>query len=162
MSRALELARAHLAAEDVQDIAATLATFTDDCFYRIPALGIELRGKNAIGDYYRALFAAFPVFTNTAERWYDSGDSAFVELTVERTHLGQWGPFAPTGRRLRTTSLAHFPLAPDGLLRAEIVYLNPAEALHQLGALPSMDLFAVAEELARLRRAVEEPGRGGA
>ena len=154
MSSAIELVKAHLAAENAQDVAATLATFADDCFYRIPAQGIDLRGKERIGAYYATLFATFPDFVNVEGTYYEAADNVFVELSVRRTHTNAWGPVPASGRVLHTSSLAHFPLAADGLLAGEIVYLNPVESLYQTGALPSADLFEVAAELARLREQV--------
>ena len=42
---AIEVVQAHMEAEDRQDLDATLATFTEDCYYSVPGLGIELRGQ---------------------------------------------------------------------------------------------------------------------
>ena len=45
-----------MAAEDRQDVEATLATFTDECYYRVPGLGVELRGKDQIRSWYEETF----------------------------------------------------------------------------------------------------------
>lgn len=138
---ALELVHDHLRAEDRHDVDAVLATFTDDCVYRIPAYDIDLRGKEEIGAFYSGMFASFPDFLNESETYHVSEQAIFVEIVTERTHGGPWRDFEPTGTRFRTTSLAQFPIAPDGLLGGEIVHVNPVDALYKIGALPSPDLF---------------------
>lgn len=137
----LELVQEHLRAEDRHDVDAVLATFTDDCVYRIPAYDIDLRGKDEIGGFYSGMFASFPDFLNESETYHVAKDAVFVEIVTERTHGGPWRDFEPTGTTFRTTSLAQFPVAPDGLLGGEIVHVNPVDALYKIGALPSPDLF---------------------
>ena len=151
---ALDLVKAHLRAEDERDVAAVLATFTDDCVYRIPAYDVDLRGKEKIGDFYRSMFASFPDFTNAEETYHVSERAIFVEIETQRTHDGVWRSFSPTGRRFRTTSLAQFPIADDGLLGGEIVHVNPVDALYKIGALPSTDLFATVRRFRPLAQRV--------
>ena len=45
MPTLMELAKQHAAAEDRRDLAATMATFTQDCVYTIDAFGIDLKGQ---------------------------------------------------------------------------------------------------------------------
>lgn len=137
----LQLVEEHLRAEDRHDVDAVLATFTEDCIYRIPAYDIDLRGKQDIGEFYSAMFGSFPDFTNISETYHDCGTAVFVEVVTERSHRGRWRDLEPTGATFRTTSLAQFPVAEDGLLGGEIVHVNPADALHKVGALPTADLF---------------------
>lgn len=142
---AVDLVHEHLAAEDRRDVPAVLATFTDDCVYRIPAYDVDLRGKEAIGQFYTSMFESFPDFVNVSTTVHPSTDAVFVEVVTERTHEGVWRSIAPTGRTFRSTSLAQFPIAEDGLLGGEIVHVNPVEALYKIGALPSSDLFATVQ-----------------
>lgn len=137
----LELVVDHLRAEDRHDVDAVLATFTEDCVYRIPAYDIDLRGKEAVGQFYTGMFESFPDFLNESETYHESEQAIFVEIVTERTHDGPWRDLEPTGTTFRTTSLAQFPIAPDGLLGGEIVHVNPVDALYKIGALPSPDLF---------------------
>lgn len=162
-SSALELVREHLRAEDRHDVAAVLATFTEDCRYRIPAYDVELRGKEQIGEFYSSMFASFPDFENVSETYHESAEAIFVEVVTERTHAGTWQQFAPTGTTFRTTSLAQFPIAPDGLLGGEIVHVNPVDALYKIGALPSPDLFRTVRRFRPLAgsRALVTGGSGG-
>lgn len=137
----LQLVQDHLRAEDEHDVEAVLATFTEDCIYRIPAYDIDLRGKEQIGEFYSGMFASFPDFLNESKTYHVSESAVFVEIVTERTHGGPWRDFEPTGTTFRTTSLAQFPIAPDGLLGGETVHVNPVDALYKIGALPSPDLF---------------------
>jgi steroid delta-isomerase-like uncharacterized protein len=135
-SSALEVVKAHMAAEDRQDIEATVATFTEDCYYRVPGLGIELRGKDAIRRWYRETFEAVPDFRNSDERYYESEGNIFFEANIEGTHSGTWAGWAPTGRTFKVPILVRIPIAADGLLEAEIVHFDNAGLFMQLGILP--------------------------
>ena len=111
---ALEVVKAHMAAEDRQDLDATVATFTEQCWYRVPGLGLELRGKEEIRGWYEDLFRAVPVFRNSEERFWECGSEVFFEAFMEGTHLGEWFGWAPTGRTFRSAMLVRIPMAADG------------------------------------------------
>jgi steroid delta-isomerase-like uncharacterized protein len=133
---ALEVVRAHMEAEDRQDLDATLATFTEDCWYGVPGLGIELRGKQQIRRWYEELFAAIPDFRNSEERYWEADGQIFFAAYMEGTHLGTWHGWAPTGRSFRSPMLVRIPIAADGLMEAEVVYNDSADLFTQLGILP--------------------------
>ena len=135
----LEVVRAHMAAEDRQDLDATVATFTEQCWYRVPGLGLELHGKAEIRRWYEDLFRAVPDFRNSEERYWECGREVFFEAFMEGTHLGEWFGWAPTGRTFRSAMLVRIPIAPDGLMEAEIVYQDSADVFMQLGILPRRD-----------------------
>jgi steroid delta-isomerase-like uncharacterized protein len=156
MPTTLELAKAHLAAEDRQDIEATLATFTNDCVYEMSAFGIELRGKEAIRKHYASAFEAFPDFLNGAPTWYECGDDVFCTGRLAATHRKAWGPIPASGRILSMTAFVHFPRAPDGLLLGEIIYTNGNDFLAQMGALPSANSLVVADHIRQLEVKVSQ------
>ncbi len=133
---ALEVVKAHMAAEDRQDLEATVATFTDDCYYEVPGLGIHLRGKDEIRKWYEDTFIAVPDLRNTEERYYESAGNVFFEANIEGTHLGPWAGWAPTGRSFSLPILVRIPIAGDGLIEAEIVHFDNAGLFVQLGILP--------------------------
>lgn len=144
-SSALETVRAHLAAEDRRDLDATMATFTAGCWYAIPSQDYLLKGRDAVRAHYAGLFRTFPDLVNEEVALHDAGDRVFASITVRRHFRGTWGPFAPTGEEIVTHALAEFPLAPDGLLEAEIVHINPLEALEQIGVVPTRSVLRLAE-----------------
>jgi steroid delta-isomerase-like uncharacterized protein len=133
---AIDVVKAHMEAEDRQDVEATVATFTDDCYYDVPGLGIHLRGKDEIRRWYEESFAAVPDFRNANERYYESEGNVFFEADIEGTHLGTWAGWAPTGRRFSIPILVRIPIAADGLIEAEIVHFDNAGLFMQLGILP--------------------------
>ena len=133
---AIEVVKEHMAAEDRQDLDATLATFTDDCYYQVPGLGIELRGKAEIRRWYEELFAAIPDFRNSDERYWEAEGNIFFQANMEGTHAGTWHGWAPTGRSFRSPMFVRIPIAADGLMEAEIVYNDSADVFMQLGILP--------------------------
>jgi steroid delta-isomerase-like uncharacterized protein len=133
---AIDVVKEHMAAEDRHDLDATLATFTQDCYYRVPGLDVELSGKAEIRRWYEDLFAAVPDFRNSEERYWEADGNVFFEAYMEGTHQGEWFGWAPTGRRFRSAMLVRIPIAPDGLMEAEIVYQDSADVFTQLGILP--------------------------
>ena len=132
----IDVVKAHMEAEDRQDLDATLATFTDDCYYRVMGLGIELRGKDEIRRWYEDLFAAIPDFRNSDERYWEAEGQVFFSAFMEGTHRGTWHGWAPTDRSFRSPMFVRIPIAPDGLMEAEIVYNDSADVFTQLGILP--------------------------
>jgi steroid delta-isomerase-like uncharacterized protein len=136
VKNSIEVVKAHMAAEDRRDIDATIATFTEHCYYEVPGLRIALRGKEEIRLWYEELFAAIPDFRNSEERYWQADGSVFFGAYMEGTHLGTWHGWAPTGRSFRSPMLVRIPIAADGLMEAEIVYNDSADVFMQLGVLP--------------------------
>jgi steroid delta-isomerase-like uncharacterized protein len=132
----IDVVKAHMEAEDRQDLDATLATFTEDCYYRVMGLGIELRGKDEIRRWYEGLFEAIPDFRNSDEQYWEAEGQVFFSAFMEGTHRGTWHGWAPTDRSFRSPMLVRIPIAPDGLMEAEIVYNDSADVFTQLGILP--------------------------
>jgi steroid delta-isomerase-like uncharacterized protein len=133
---AIEVVKAHMEAEDRQDLDATLATFTDHCYYSVPGLGVELRGKQEIRRWYEELFAAIPDFRNSEERYWEAEGQIFFSAYMEGTHRGTWHGWSPTGRSFKSPMFVRIPIAADGLMEAEIVYNDSADVFTQLGILP--------------------------
>jgi steroid delta-isomerase-like uncharacterized protein len=156
MPTTLELAKAHGAAEDRQDVAATVATFTEDCVYTVDAFGLELRGREQAAQHYAGAFSAWPDFYNKEVIWFDAGNDVWARALVEFTHNTAWNGIPATGKKISFWSAAHFPRAQDGLLQGEHVYLNGNEFLHKLGALPSSNAFEIAAHIRALEARIAE------
>src|ERR1700737_3706679 len=107
MPTLLELAKAHGVAEDRRDVAATVATFTEDCVYTVEAFGIDLKGREQAAQHYSGAFSAgpdlfrafsaWPDFFNKEVLWFDAGDDIFAKAYVEFTHNIEWNGIAPNG-----------------------------------------------------------------
>lgn len=156
MPSTLELAKAHGAAEDRQDVAATVATFTEDCVYTIEAFGVTLKGHEQAVQHYAGAFAAWPDFYNKEVIWFDAGDDVWAKAYVEFTHNSEWNGIPPNGKKVGFWSVAHFPRAKDGLLLGEHVYMNGNALLHQLGALPSSNALELVAHIRSLEARIEE------
>jgi steroid delta-isomerase-like uncharacterized protein len=143
---AIEIVRHHMAAEDRQDVEQAVECFTDDCYYEVPGIGVSLRGKPEIRRWYEELFAAVPDFRNTDERYWEVTEreagqdrtTIFFETVFAGTHSGLWMGWAPTNRSFESSMLVRIPIAPDGLMEAEIVYQDSTDIFMQLGILPRL------------------------
>ena len=79
---------------------------------------------------------AVPDFRNSEERYWEAEGCFFFSAYMEGTHTGTWHGWAPTNRSFRSPMLVRIPIAPDGLMEAEIVYQDSADLFMQLGILP--------------------------
>jgi steroid delta-isomerase-like uncharacterized protein len=132
----VEVAKAHMEAEDRQDIDAAMACFTDDCYYEVPGIGVELHGKDEIRRWYEDLFEAIPDFRNSDEQYWEADGNVFYSAFMEGTMTGTWMGWAPTDKKFKSAMLVRIPIASDGLMEAEIVYSDSADVFMQLGILP--------------------------
>ena len=143
---AIEVVKRHMAAEDRQDVEQAVECFTEDCYYEVPGIGVSLRGKREIKRWYEELFRAVPDFRNTHERYWEVTEreaeqdrtTVFFEAGFEGTHRGTWMGWAPTNRSFSSAMLVRIPIAPDGLMEAEIVYQDSADIFMALGILPRL------------------------
>jgi hypothetical protein len=142
----MEVVKAHVAAEDVGDPHAVTNTFTDDePYYRVDSMGVRLSGKTEIFEFYSAKMNSMPDFVNLEPEWIEAPGHILLKVAFEATFSEPWGPFAPTGNKMHVETLADFIIAPDGLLKAEVVYMNTVDMFHQMGLLP----YGNIEDLAR-------------
>jgi steroid delta-isomerase-like uncharacterized protein len=157
MATTIDLVRTHLEAEDRRDVDGAVATFSDDCFYKMDTFGIDLRGKSAIADHYRAAFTAMPNFANDKNgKMFDGGDDVFRLGYFQVTQSGPWKDLPASGRNVKVWVLAHFPRAADGKLAGESVWFNGNDFLHQLGYLPSANAMELASHIKKLEDEIAE------
>ena len=150
MSKLLDLVKKHAAAEDVQDIDTTMSTFTENCMYTIPALGLDMHGKKEIRAHYENTFGAFPDFRTAELTWWDRGTDVFLRCRIDQTITDKpWNGFMAPPEKVGTDmsfwTFTRFPAAEDGLLLGEEVWLNGNELLANFGVLPSANVFEVAQ-----------------
>ena len=97
----------------------------------------ELRGRDAIRDFFRETFAAFPDFAMTVDKIVADENSAVVQWHLSGTFSG--GSFQgvrPTGRRVELRGVDVLEIA-DGLIQRNTVYYDGASFARQIGLLPS-------------------------
>jgi steroid delta-isomerase-like uncharacterized protein len=121
----------HIAAENRGDVDAAVATFVDDCFLEIVALGLKFEGKQGVALQYATLFYTFPdAVLNIDDRAF--GDDTLVEWgTFTGTMKGEFMGVAPTGRRLELPFIAVVRFK-DGLMESERAYYDIASLCDQL------------------------------
>lgn len=138
----IDVVERHMAAERARDADAAAATFTDDCHYFVAPLGLQLRGRDQIREWYAGLFAAVPDYDDIpVDQWYcETPAERFVLYRAEMcgTHRGTWHGWAATGRAFRVPMLVRIPIADDGLMRGEEVFFDTADLFGQLGILPRL------------------------
>ncbi len=108
--------RAHVAAEAIADVDATLATLDDDAAYELQPMGVVLRGLDVARRYYEHLFATCrPRITGRelrAEWISDHGVAQEYVLDVDH----------PDGAHIRHSLVAIFDFGTDGKLSGERIY----------------------------------------
>ncbi len=149
----MDLVKEHIAAEDRQDAEAVMTTFTDDCIYNLPTFGLAMRGKEEVYEFYKNMFQQFPDFGHVEEEFFEFETGVMVRVRHVATIIGGWNGIEPPPEKIGTkmyfSALAHFPLAPDGLLLGENVWMDGSEILAGYGVVPSADIFGVAQVLQR-------------
>jgi steroid delta-isomerase-like uncharacterized protein len=105
--------------------------YTDD----IVAIG-EFRGKDAVRDFFRELFAAMPDFHMTVEHVVADESTVVVKWRARATFTS--APFQgiqPTGKPVEIRGLDFFEIE-DGLIRRNTVFYDGASFARQIGMLP--------------------------
>jgi steroid delta-isomerase-like uncharacterized protein len=146
------VAERHVAAENVRDVEAALATYQDDCFYESTPLGLRFVGKDAVAMQYARLFGALP----DAELTLDGeayGSEVLVHWGMFRGTLsGSFFGLPPTGRQVAFSFAAvlHFK---NGLMEGERLYFDLATFCEQAG----LSLAAVQSAAQAVRNSLGQP-----
>ena len=140
MGEAREAAdRMTAAVTTARDLKALAECYSEDAVAITPDQG-ELRGRDAITDYFRQFLDSFTdtEFESTAQ--YESGNTAVDEGYFIGTNTGPLhGPggesMPATGKRVRVRE-CDVVVAADGVIREHRFYWDQMEFLAQLGLLP--------------------------
>jgi len=137
MAEAREISDRYTDAINAQDAEAIGALYADDGVLNDPAG--EFQGPEAIVEYWRRFFAAFPDLSGRDEFKAESGDTAINEWSASGTHSGPMetpeGTIPATGKRL-TLRGADAITVRDGLIRSHRVYYDQLGFMTQLGLVP--------------------------
>lgn len=122
---------------NTHDVEAIVACFYDDGVLIEPAG--EFRGREAIADYWRAQFEAFPDLEGRDELKAATGEAVLNQWLFEGTNTGPIqtpeGSVPATGRRL-TLRGCDVVTVRDGLVESEHIYYDQLEFMKQLGLAP--------------------------
>jgi len=104
----------------------------------VVAIG-ELRGRDAIREFYGEMFRAFPDFEINVKRIIGDDVGAAVRWVASGTFTGS--PFQgiqPTGRRIELRGVDYMEIS-DGLITNNTIFYDGAEFARQIGMLPARD-----------------------
>jgi steroid delta-isomerase-like uncharacterized protein len=136
-----QLAREAFEAVNRQDFAAARRVWSEETVDHFLALGIDVRGPDALEAFFRELFAAAPDFKMTIENVVEDDRHAVVQWTGSGTFNGAsaFQGIEPTGRyaSLRGCDVVRF--GDDGKIAENTVYYDGAEFARQIGMLPPRD-----------------------
>lgn len=148
---------AHFAAENAHDIAATLATYTDDVVWDdVANPACPVRGKQAAAGMYEGIMAAIPDLRLESIVRFETGAHA-VDESVATGHvlgsfLGVEGGGAPVSFRM----LHVFDLR-DGLISREQAWFDTASVLRQIAQHSPEAVAAVPADATALVQAAGSP-----
>jgi ketosteroid isomerase-like protein len=113
------------------------ALFAEDGVFIEPSG--EFKGRQAIVEYWRVMFDAFPDVQVRDDLKADVGDSAMNEWSAGGTHSGPWetpeGSVPATGKRV-TFRGCDIVAVRDGLIYEHRAYYDQLSLLTQLGLVP--------------------------
>jgi predicted ester cyclase len=117
----------HSKAEDGRDLQGLIDTLAEDCVYEIVPTGQRWKGHAGARAFYTTFLGAFPDVKFDLQDIV-IGPQGVIEVTrLTGTHRGPWAGQAPTGRRLDTLIVIHFPWNPAaGKFAGERIYYDSA------------------------------------
>ena len=139
MGEAREVMNRITAALDAQDVEAAAECYATDAVAETPDQG-QIRGRDAIAEYFRQLTDAFPDVRYEPQHGHESANVAIDEGYVVGTHTAPLslpsGESVPaTGKEIRVRS-CDIVSVEDGLVTSHRFYFDQMEFLGQLGLLP--------------------------
>jgi predicted ester cyclase len=100
-----------------------------------PTPDLVIKDLDSYKAFLNAFTEGFPDNVQTIEHMAVDGDLIGVFATYEGTHLGQFGPFAPTGKRAKFSFAGMFRVEDDKLAEFWVTW-DQMTILGQLGLLP--------------------------
>lgn len=126
----------HFAAENAHDVAATLATYTDDIVWDDITHPLSpVHGKEAVGAVYSGIIDAIPDIKLESVRRFESADGQWVaDESLATGHVeGEWAGVAGGGALVEIRILHVFGLK-DGLIQFENTWFDSAAVHRQVEA----------------------------
>jgi steroid delta-isomerase-like uncharacterized protein len=130
--------QAHLDQRSVNthDAARVASWFSEDGVQRQVATGLAATGRDAIREAMQGLFTGLPDVHVQVRDLFSAGDRMCVQCILTGNHDGEFLGIPPTGRRIESELCLVFRFGADGLVDEELIYLDAATMLRQVGVLP--------------------------
>jgi steroid delta-isomerase-like uncharacterized protein len=139
MAEARDISDRYTEAINAHDAAAIGALYGDDGVFSEPAG--EVRGPEAIIEYWERLFAAFPDLSGRDEFKAESGNTAINEWSFAGTHTAPLatpeGTIPATGKRVTFRGCDALTVR-DGRIRSHRAYYDQLAFMTQLGLVPEI------------------------
>jgi steroid delta-isomerase-like uncharacterized protein len=126
----------HFAAENAHDVAATLATYTDDIVWDdITHPDAPFRGNEEVGRVYSSIIDAIPnVKLESVKRFSGEGGRFVVDESIISGHVrGEWAGMNGGGAHVEVRILHVFEVR-DGLICYENAWFDAANVQRQITA----------------------------
>jgi steroid delta-isomerase-like uncharacterized protein len=134
MGQAQDVSQRYTEAANSHNIEAIEALFSDAAVLSEPAG--EFKGREAIVEYWREMFEAFPDLEARDELTAEAGDAAINEWVFAGTNSGPMktpeGTIPPTGKRVRLRGCDVVTVR-DGRIESHRVYYDQLAMMTQLG-----------------------------
>ncbi len=130
----METVDRHFAAENAHDVAATLATYTDDIVWDDITHPLSpVRGKEAVGAVYGDILGSIPDLELRSVRRFSSADGRWVvDESIASGHVhGAWAGVAGGGAFVEVRMLHVFEIR-DGLIVHENTWFDSAAVARQV------------------------------
>jgi steroid delta-isomerase-like uncharacterized protein len=132
----LDIIDRHFAAENAHDVAATLATYTEDIVWDdVTHPDAPFRGKAEVGKVYSSIIDAIPDVKLESVKRFSGEDGRFVvdESTISGHVHGEWAGMSGGGAPVEVRILHVFELR-DGLICYENAWFDAANVQRQITA----------------------------
>jgi steroid delta-isomerase-like uncharacterized protein len=132
----MDIVDRHFAAENAHDVAATLATYTEDIVWDdITHPRSPVHGKAAIAEIYGAILDSLPdLHLRSVRRFATDGGDVVVDESILTGHLhGSWAGVEADGAPIRLRMLHLFQLR-GGLIAMENTWFDSAAVVRQVEA----------------------------
>ena len=124
----------HFAAENDHDVAATLATYTDDIVWDdVTHPDAPFRGKEEVGAVYSGILDAIPDVVLTSVKRFSGEEGRFVvDESILTGHVhGEWAGMSGDGAPVEVRILHVFEIR-DGLICYENAWFDAADVQRQI------------------------------
>jgi steroid delta-isomerase-like uncharacterized protein len=137
MEQARDVSDRYTDAINAHDANAIAGLFADDGVMSDPTG--EVRGRDAIAEYWQGFFTAFPDLAGRDEFKAESGDTAINEWAASATNTGPLetpqGTIPATGKRMTLRGCDAITVR-EGLITSQRIYYDQLGFMTQLGLVP--------------------------
>lgn len=132
----MDIVDRHFAAENAHDVAATLATYTDDIVWDdVTHPDAPFHGKEEVGSVYSSIIDAIPDVKLESVKRFSGEDGRFVidESLISGHVQGEWAGMNGGGAPVEVRILHIFEIR-DGLISYENAWFDAADVQRQIVA----------------------------